>query len=110
MKKLPVLFTPILALSFALSPVSPDHGSGSFLVAPQAQASQIKVVVNDEVVTSYAIARRVAFLRLQRKSGGLQNQALEELTEEALEAGCHPQGRISHTRKSGQFRLCQLCP
>ena len=84
MKKLPVLFTPILALSFALSPVSPDHGGGSFLVAPQAQASQIKVVVNDEVVTSYAIARRVAFLRLQRKSGGLQNQALEELTEEAL--------------------------
>ncbi len=84
MRKLPILFTPILALSFAVSPVSPDFGNHSLFETSQAQASQIKVVVNDEVVTSYAIARRVAFLRLQRKSGGLQNKALEELTEEAL--------------------------
>ena len=84
MKRLPILITPILALAFAVSPVAPDLGHPPILGASEVQASQIKVVVNDEVVTSYAIARRVAFLKLQRQSGGLQSKALEELTEEAI--------------------------
>ncbi len=49
-----------------------------------AQASEIRVVVDDEVVTSYDIQRRAAFLRLQRQSGNLQEKATDELIEEAL--------------------------
>ncbi|MEO1749079.1 MAG: peptidylprolyl isomerase, partial [Pseudomonadota bacterium] len=49
-----------------------------------AHASEVRVVVNNEVVTSYDIARRVAFLRLQRRSGNLNGIAEEQLTEEAL--------------------------
>lgn len=51
---------------------------------PPAQATEIKVIVNDEVVTSYDIDRRVAFLKLQRQSGSLATKARDELTEEAL--------------------------
>ncbi|MEL6202470.1 MAG: SurA N-terminal domain-containing protein [Pseudomonadota bacterium] len=47
-------------------------------------ASEVRVIVNNEVVTSYDIARRVAFLRLQRRSGNLNGTAEEQLTEEAL--------------------------
>ena len=49
-----------------------------------AQASQIRVVVNDEVVTSYDVDRRAAFLRLQGQSGNLRDKATEELIEDAL--------------------------
>ncbi|MEO1701678.1 MAG: SurA N-terminal domain-containing protein [Pseudomonadota bacterium] len=49
-----------------------------------AHASEVRVIVNNEVVTSYDISRRVAFLRLQRRSGNLNSVAVEQLTEEAL--------------------------
>lgn len=52
--------------------------------ATPALASEIRVIVNDEVVTSYDIARRSAFLRLQQRSGDVRSQATEELIEEAL--------------------------
>ncbi|MEN0001755.1 MAG: SurA N-terminal domain-containing protein [Pseudomonadota bacterium] len=55
-----------------------------FAIAPVAHASEVRVIVNNEVVTSYDIARRVAFLRLQRRSGNLNSIAEEQLTEEAL--------------------------
>ncbi len=51
---------------------------------PSAQASEIRVVVNDEVVTTYDINRRVAFMRLQQRSGNLRSAATDELIEEAL--------------------------
>jgi peptidyl-prolyl cis-trans isomerase SurA len=52
--------------------------------APQAMASEIKVVVNSQAVTSYDIARRKAFLGLQRRKGNLTKIATDELIDEAL--------------------------
>jgi len=48
------------------------------------QAAEIAATVNDEVVTTYDVDRRAAFLRLQRQSGNLRTKATEELIEEAL--------------------------
>ncbi|MEM5473382.1 peptidylprolyl isomerase [Hoeflea sp. AS60] len=47
-------------------------------------ASEIKIIVNKQAITSVDIARRVAFLRLQRTSGNLASKAREQLIEEAL--------------------------
>jgi peptidyl-prolyl cis-trans isomerase SurA len=49
-----------------------------------AAASEIKIVVNGAPITDYDIARRAAFLKLQRKKGNLTQQARDELTDEAL--------------------------
>ncbi|MDF1607223.1 peptidylprolyl isomerase [Hoeflea sp. YIM 152468] len=47
-------------------------------------ASEIKIIVNNQAITSVDIARRVAFLRLQRTKGNLASTAREQLVEEAL--------------------------
>ena len=47
-------------------------------------ASEIKIIVNNQAITSVDIARRVAFLRLQRTGGNLGEKAREQLIEEAL--------------------------
>jgi len=47
-------------------------------------ASEIKIIVNNQAITSVDLARRVAFLRLQRTGGNLSAKAREQLTEEAL--------------------------
>lgn len=68
-----------LLLSFAL--VLP------LLLAPTGTAraaSEIKIIVNNQAITSVDIARRVAFLRLQRTGGNLGEKAREQLIEEAL--------------------------
>lgn len=49
-------------------------------------ASQVKVIVNDVVITSSDIAKRVAFLRLQRQGGGAteaKNQLIDEVLKRA---------------------------
>lgn len=61
-----------LSVAFAAPIVTPVH------------AAQIAATVNDEVVTTYDIDRRVAFLKLQRQSGNLRSKATEELIEEAI--------------------------
>ncbi|PWK75587.1 peptidylprolyl isomerase [Aminobacter sp. AP02] len=48
--------------------------------APQAQASEIKYVVNDVPITTYDIQRRAAFLKLQKRKG----DAGEEMIEQTL--------------------------
>ncbi|MEQ8479961.1 MAG: peptidylprolyl isomerase [Hoeflea sp.] len=54
-------------------------------LVPQAKAaSEIKIVVNRQGITSVDIARRVAFLRLQRTGGNLGEKAREQLIEESL--------------------------
>lgn len=73
----------ITALACALA-VSPLASGATLFGTSQAVAADIKVVVNDEVVTSYDIAKRTAFLKLQRRSGNLNSAATEELTDEAL--------------------------
>lgn len=87
MRRLSMISTSVLALTLAIAPYSIGNNVSTLIEPSVTYASEIKVVVNDEVVTTYAIARRAAFLKLQRRSGNLQNTALEELTEEALKRG-----------------------
>lgn len=47
-------------------------------------ASEIKIVVNQQAITSVDIARRVAFLKLQRSGGNLNDKARKQLVDEAL--------------------------
>lgn len=47
-------------------------------------ANTVKVVVNKTPITTDDIARRVAFLKLQRQSGNLAEKAREQLIDEAL--------------------------
>ncbi len=49
-----------------------------------AMASQIKYVVNGIPVTDYDIARRSAFMRLQRRRGNVREQATQEMIDQAL--------------------------
>lgn len=49
-----------------------------------AQATEIKVIVNNAAITSYDIARRAAFLRLQHKKGNLQQQAVSDMIDQTL--------------------------
>lgn len=65
-----------LALTMAVAPAA-------FLPMPAA-ASEIKVVVNRTPITSYDIQRRAAFMKLQRRKGNLNEQAEEELIDQAL--------------------------
>lgn len=46
--------------------------------------TEIKIIVSGNAITSGDIARRVAFLKLQRRGGNLNQIAREELTEEML--------------------------
>lgn len=65
-----------LALTMAAAPAA-------FLPMPAA-ASEIKVVVNRIPITSYDIERRAAFMKLQRRKGNVNEQAEEELIDQAL--------------------------
>ena len=47
-------------------------------------ASEVKVLVNSQVITSGDIAKRVAFLKLQRQKGDLNKLAKEQLVDETL--------------------------
>lgn len=68
------LATTALAISFIAEPTLP---------VAQA-ASEVVAVVNKTPITNNDVARRVAFLKLQRKTGNLQKMARDELVEEAL--------------------------
>ena len=46
--------------------------------------STVKIVVNKTPITNDDIAKRVAFLKLQRQSGNLNEKAREQLVDEAL--------------------------
>ncbi|MEP3302732.1 MAG: SurA N-terminal domain-containing protein, partial [Roseibium sp.] len=65
----------VATLTFSFAPVS---------APPAFAASEIKIVVNNQAITSVDIARRVAFLKLRRTGGNLGQKARDQLTEEAL--------------------------
>lgn len=67
-----------LAFVIAASPV----GMASFSMP--ASASEIAVIVNRTPITSYDIQRRAAFMKLQRRKGNLNEQAEQELIDQAL--------------------------
>lgn len=70
----------VIALALATPLALPSAPGG---IAAHA-ASSIKVVVNNQAITSVDLSRRVAFLRLQRTKGNLNQIAREQLVEEAL--------------------------
>jgi peptidyl-prolyl cis-trans isomerase SurA len=74
----------ILRLTGLLIAATMAFSSTPGLVPNAMAASEIKIVVNKQAITSVDIARRVAFLRLQRTGGNLQKKAREQLIEESL--------------------------
>ncbi|GEO84548.1 molecular chaperone SurA [Ciceribacter naphthalenivorans] len=71
----------LVAGALALALISGD----AFVGVNVAQAaSQVVAVVNKQAITNGDVARRVAFLRLQRRSGNLNQIAKEEMVEEAI--------------------------
>lgn len=67
------------------------------IAVERAAASEIKYVVNGVPVTSYDIARRTAFLRLQRRKGSLKSLATQEMIDQALRSGEIQRLRINIT-------------
>lgn len=59
-------------------------GTGIYAPNDVQAASEIKIVVNKQAITSTDLRRRTALLRLQRQSGKLSTKAREQLIEEAL--------------------------
>lgn len=74
----------ILRLTGLLVAATMAFSSAPGLLPNAMAASEIKIVVNKQAITSVDIARRVAFLRLQRTGGNLQAKAREQLIEESL--------------------------
>ena len=73
-----------LARQFALcSALAAFVIAGGLSAAPAQAASEIKVIVNKQAITSYQIQQRAAFLKLRRAPGGTQ-AATDELIDEAL--------------------------
>jgi peptidyl-prolyl cis-trans isomerase SurA len=72
----------LFLISTAIAVPAPMTFGGAFNLS--AQASDIKITVNKVPITSLDITHRVAFLKLQRKSGNLAGTANEELIDEAL--------------------------
>ncbi|TPP10587.1 SurA N-terminal domain-containing protein [Rhizobium glycinendophyticum] len=71
-----LLVAGVIALSLSVSPAP----LGSQAMA----ATSVVAVVNKTAITSGDLAHRVAFLRLQRKTGNLQKMAKQELVDEVL--------------------------
>jgi peptidyl-prolyl cis-trans isomerase SurA len=71
-----LLLAGVVALSLSVSPAP----LGSQAIA----ATSVVAVVNKTAITSGDLAHRVAFLRLQRRTGNLQKIAKEELVDEVL--------------------------
>lgn len=71
-----LLLAGVIALSLSVSPAP----FGSQAIA----ATSVVAVVNKTAITSGDVAHRVAFLRLQRRTGNLQKMAKDQLVEEVL--------------------------
>lgn len=72
------IFAALFASTVALTALSCAGLSGT------AYAAEIKVIVNSNPITNVDIANRAAFLKLQRRSGNLNQMAKDELVEEML--------------------------
>ena len=70
------LLAGVVALSLSVGPTP--------VVAPVQAATSVVAVVNKTAITSGDVARRTAFLRLQRRTGNLPKIAKQELVDEVL--------------------------
>ncbi|OJU00688.1 MAG: molecular chaperone SurA [Rhizobium sp. 63-7] len=75
---------PMLALMFGAAALALAVVADPAPRAAFAATSQVSITVNKAVITNGDIARRVAFLRLQRQKGDLNKLAKEQLVEESL--------------------------
>lgn len=71
-------------LAFGLAAVAVISTGAALQTVSTARASEIRYVVNGIPITSYDIARRTALLRLQRKSGNVNQLAVEQMIDQAL--------------------------
>ncbi len=71
-----LLLAGVIALSLSVSP-APFGGQAM-------AATSVVAVVNKTAITSGDVAHRVAFLRLQRRTGNLQKMAKDQLVDEVL--------------------------
>lgn len=76
------LFASILGAAVCLTALGTTIGVNPAIAA--SGGTEIKIIVSGNAITSGDIARRVAFLKLQRRGGNLNQIAREELTEEML--------------------------
>ncbi|KQT50795.1 molecular chaperone SurA [Aureimonas sp. Leaf454] len=76
-----LLLRPALALILVASGAA---SAGLVGATPALAASEITVIVNKEPITTFQVRQRSAFLKLRRVSGNLQQQATDELIDEAL--------------------------
>ena len=81
---MPIARRLLLRPALALALLSAATVTGIVGVAPAMAASEITVIVNKEPITTFQIRQRSAFLKLRRVSGNLQQQATDELIDEAL--------------------------
>lgn len=72
------IFAALIAGTVVLTALSATEFTGS------ANATEIKVIVNNNPITNVDIANRAAFLKLQRRGGNLNQIAKDELVEEML--------------------------
>lgn len=76
---------PARARSFSLMVLALAAAFLTVATAPlPAMATDIRYVVNDRPITNYDIARRVALLKLMRRSGNLNQTATQELIDQTL--------------------------
>ncbi|MBC2773470.1 peptidylprolyl isomerase [Rhizobium sp. AQ_MP] len=73
-----LLLAGVIALSLSVSPTP------IFMPTLAQAATSVVAVVNKTAITTGDVSRRVAFLKLQRRTGNLQKIAKEELVNEAL--------------------------
>jgi len=66
-------------------------------------ASEVKVLVNNQVITSGDVAKRVNFLKLQHQKGDLNKLAQQQLVDETLPLVALPPATRCHNSSSVRF-------
>jgi len=70
----------MVAVTVAISSVV----AAAALVTPTFASTTVALIVNGNAITNYDVQRRIAFLRLQHRTGNLSQIAKDELTDEML--------------------------
>lgn len=74
----------LMALIVAATVATGGVVAEATLVTPTFASTAVALIVNGNAITNYDIQRRIAFLRLQHRSGNLNQIAKDELTDEML--------------------------
>ncbi len=74
-----------LSISFGMSVIAPAIAPQIMIAEAAGGGTSVVAVVNGSPITSGDVAKRVAFLRLQRAKGNLNSLAKQQLVDEAIE-------------------------